>query len=402
MKKIKNALLIFIFFLIQSSNCLATTPETYNVSSAGGSSKFLFLLIGLILVGLVLFVGYKMDNIEETQKRKRKYNKIKNKEDVEDAYRDMFSSKEVIKDDTFTYDEIKEKKLNENSFEDSIIPKENITSEPNIEVEENIDDELMEQLLTESVIEEEERKIEHPELDNISKIFNENAVMNENVKNNYNLGVKGYDFNEEDLDLDDLESTIKEANIKKYTRKKKKEVNNSNVKKYTRKRKPVKEKTKPKRYTRKVVSDTIFEEVEDDEKIDIIDEIDNLDTTNDFNFKFLDISDFSDENNTNINEEKEIVEEKPKVKRGRKPKEKTDNKNVNIESLPKSGRGRKPKSSSTKTKASKKKTITKKAEKKEEPKKRGRKPKVLTEEEELRNAIEMLPKSRRGRKPKAK
>lgn len=394
MKKFKNALLIFIFFLIQSSDSLATTPETYNVSNPGGSSKFLFLLIGLILVGLVLFVGYKMDNLEEKEKRKKKYKKINNKEEIEDTYNDMFSSNEVIKDDSFTYDETKEK-------EDSLIEEhiDDTNSEENI-TEEDIDDALMEQLLTEEdLIEEkpEDKKIENPELDNIAKIFNENTV-NAEENEEINIGVKGYDYGEEDFDLFDLETTIKEANIKRYTRKKKKEVDTSNVKRYTRKKKQSEEKTKPKRYTRKIVSDSIFNDIKE-EKLDIIDEIDNLDSVLDY--KFLNLEDFDEEEK----QDEVKTESKPKSKRGRKPKSETKgsaDKEVDIKALPKSGRGRKSKSSTTKTKDSKKKTVTKKAEKKEEPKKRGRKPKVLTEEEELRNAIEMLPKSRRGRKPKAK
>ena len=86
-------------------------------------------------------------------------------------------------------------------------------------------------------IEPSEPIIHNTELDAISNIFNQ-----EIKKDDLNIKVKGYDFNlDDDIELLDIEESIKKANIKRYTRKKDKiekkdKKENKNVlKHYTRK-----------------------------------------------------------------------------------------------------------------------------------------------------------------------
>lgn len=358
MKKLKNLIIIFILFIIHANISYGTVAEKYTVSKAKNNGKMLFLLIGLALICMVLFLGYKMDKMEETIDRKKKYKKEK-KEII-------LSERDIIENDDEKISEIEMDKADEyNNQLENIIEKED-----------------------ESV---EERKIENQELDLISNIFN-------NKDNDIKISVKGYDYDlENDIDLVDIENTIKAANIKKYTRKKDlKEVKENNeekfeettIKHYTRKINTDTKEKKTKRYTRKIQksddiddnTDVILEDIIDNQ-IESTNKTNNVDENN-FLDKIVDLDIIKEESET---------QSKPKSKRGRKPKKETESKDKEIEELPKSKRGRKPKAE----------TKDKKVE--EKPKaKRGRKPKIKTEEEELRQAIEMLPKSRRGRKPKAK
>ena len=350
MKKLKRLLIVFILFIIHANINYCEVAEKYAVSKTKSNGKMLFLLIGLVLISMVLFLGYKMDKMEENIDRKKKY--TKNKEVRKSYDNDIIENDEIANYENNTEDE-------EKSVE--------IIDEFNNNIE-SID---------ENVEETTERKIESEKLNLVSNVFNKKE---DDIKN---ISVKGYDYDfENDTDLLDIENTIKAANIKRYTRKKdnKDEVKSDNVvKHYTRKIDNGKKENKPKRYTRKI------QVAEDTNNLDItledIIEVNNVDEIDENNFlsKIVDLGD--DEKETTD------IDIKTKSRRGRKPK--TESKK--IEELPKSKRGRKPKT-----------------EKKDTPKeektksKRGRKPKVKTEEEELRQVIEMLPKSRRGRKPKAK
>ena len=452
MKKFKNLIIFFILFIIHANINYGTEIENYTITRAKSNGKMLFLLIGLVLISIVLFLGYKMDKMEENINRKKKYRKEEKKSYI--PFTSISQKNKKNDDELFFYDElanhnnkndnnqveiIKESENDESSYNMDIIEKDkelDFTDKVDIISNETTDD--VQEIFEDNY---KERKIENQELDVISNIFNK---KDEDI----NLFVKGYDYNlEDDLDLLDLEKTIKAANIKKYTRKKVTNGDNIEenkvvvepetvVKHYTRKiGNGLNEKNdkKPKRYTRKIIVENnvessidkkeSFSELynnleqyleEPDEKINNSSSIDNntkTDNIDEMNFlsKIVDLDsiddndiDFDIKQSFNISEKeeddivKETIEEKPKSKRGRKPKVKKDEDLT--EELPKSKRGRKPKTEKD-SKTKERKTT----DKEEKPKaKRGRKPKIKTEEEELRQAIEMLPKSRRGRKPKTK
>ena len=458
MKKIKNLIIFFILFIIHANINYGVEIENYEVTRAKSNGKMIFLLIGLVLISIVLFLGYKMDKMEENINRKKKYRKEEKR-----SYNPFsFISQKSKKDDyeLFAYDELASQNnkngneqvemIGESAAGDNLYNIDLVEKNENIEFEDKKDivsNEIINNSQEKSVEDDKERKIENQELDVISNIF---SKKDENI----NILVKGYDYNlEDDLDLLDIENTIKAANIKKYTRKKvtkddniekkeKVEEPKAIVKHYTRKignslnkknNKNDKNDKKTKRYTRKIIVennvDSLIEKEEssselnnvleqyleepdkkiNDSSIDSNVENDNIDEMT-FLSKIVDLEsiddneiDFKINQSSNLLEEqneddiaKNTKEEKSKIKRGRKPK--VENEGESIDKLPKSKRGRKPKTEKD-SKIKEKKTTNKE----EKPKaKRGRKPKIKTEEEELRQAIEMLPKSRRGRKPKTK
>ena len=75
MKKARNFFIIFILLVIKVNNAYATSSGNYTVSKTKNNGKILFLLIGLVLIGMVLFLGYKMDKFEEKSARKKRINK---------------------------------------------------------------------------------------------------------------------------------------------------------------------------------------------------------------------------------------------------------------------------------------------------------------------------------------
>ena len=424
MKKVKKLFIIFTLLVIKFNINYATVTGNYTVSKTKSNGKTLFLLIGLVLIGMVLFLGYKMDKFEESSNRKKKYKKIEEKKDSIKYNISNLSSKIIDKKEEFVskINNFKNKEETEtiktNQSRDIIEYDEDDYTENNIETDDNSNYSNNEE-------KDEEPKIQSYELDVISNIFNKKMNNDINKDDEINLKVKGYDFDiNDDIELLDIEESIKEANIKKFTRKKEKKAKNP-LKRYTRKivkeneqeETDIKPKNKTKRYTRKIIKDEntnsndyfvtskndITVNTEDDEKTDDIDfmnKIIDLGILNDINEKELDKNNISDkEELVNESHENNVIK---KSGRGRKPKssklEKDDikeNKNNTKEKNDKK----------TKTKKEEK-SKTKKTEKKETKKvkttetKRGRKPKVITEEEELRQVVEMLPKSRRGRKPK--
>ena len=438
MKKLKSIVILFILLVIRVNINYATVSGNYTVSKTKSNGKVLFLLIGFVLIGMVLFLGYKMDKLEETNNRKKKYkkdedNKIKEKllsfKGIIINFINKQKEKKQYEPETFVYDELENKDETEDTLESRDIIEYDDDDLPN-------NGDLYE-----------EPKIQNKELDMISNIFNKADNEDE-----IDIKVKGYDYgSDDDFDLLDLEASIKEANIKKYTRKKKEKKSKNATKRYTRKivkdqseeinnssvEEDIKER-KPKRYTRKIISEefeinntetkkveSILKEEENIEKSISMEE--NTDNTDDVDFlnKIIDLGILKDideldkkrmHNKTNngenevhdsgvLNKEKKLedkTKESTEVKiaksrRGRKPKD------VKIENDEKKS-SKKDSTKVSKTKKENKtneKKKTKKNNKENTPEvKRGRKPKIITEEEELRQVIEMLPKSRRGRKPK--
>ncbi len=72
MKKTKILSTIFTFGVVLNNNiCLATTEGKLSIEEKG-IDKIFFLLIGLALLGLVLFLGYKIDDSSENKHKEKK------------------------------------------------------------------------------------------------------------------------------------------------------------------------------------------------------------------------------------------------------------------------------------------------------------------------------------------
>ena len=171
MKKIKESFMIFIFFIIINNNNYATVSGEYVPSKTSGSTKVLFFLIGFILVSLVLFIGYKLDKMEDEQKRKNKYKKHnKNEEDVYDS---IFSSKKYENSNKLSqFNDLK-------NDEDDVIENIDINDESIKDLINdyiNEEDSNIEQDETRKDIDITEMKVENPELDNISEIFDTTVI----------------------------------------------------------------------------------------------------------------------------------------------------------------------------------------------------------------------------------
>ena len=280
MKILKKALLIFYMLLLGANNAYASTNSTYVENESSGFGKFVLLVIAFALVGLVLLLGYKMDKSELAQKRKDKIIKNRN-EKINDIYSEIYTShnknsekenkieknketkevnEEIIKEDPKKENNIEiEEKLEKNIV---TIKFENIVENDNIEenkinekneIIENKKENNIEGLKTTSdTVIISTPKIENNKVMDSTMLFDSNLVKNndlikENPLNNYE-SVKGYDYEEDDFELLELEKTIKEANIKRYTRKKENKPK-GNVKRYTRKKVIIENdtKVKPKR-----------------------------------------------------------------------------------------------------------------------------------------------------------
>lgn len=178
-KKFKKSFMSLILFLMYANNIYATTTGTYTVSENGsGIGKIILLLVGVLLVSLVLFAGYVMDKNENTKKEREKFiKKHKEKENSE-------SDTEIEKDDYEDYDEEDDSE----NYEDE---------EDEILIRDNSYNDVAENLM------------------NSTMIFNSTELKIEEKNENT---VKGYDYEEDDLS--EIESMIKAANIKRYTRKK--------------------------------------------------------------------------------------------------------------------------------------------------------------------------------------
>lgn len=283
MKKVKMFFLILINIMFFCTNEIyATTTGTYVPSTSTGIEKFILIGIGILAVSFVLFIGYKMDKREENKKRREKFIQNNNNEKKviqENKLEDNCNEKYVEEDeegyeedDEESYVEEKEELTTEINEEDIDVEdileeyeEEYIESETNEEAhiaEEYVENEVDEEYIEEQSEDEEfvrtNRNID--EMINVLGSSDSTMVFNSQLLRDENIGkVKGYDY--EDYDLLELESTIKDANIKKYVRNKeaeellKKRRNHKNsTKRYTRRKEKKEEpKNTVKRYTRKKV-----------------------------------------------------------------------------------------------------------------------------------------------------
>jgi len=275
-KKFKKSFMSLILFLMYANNIYATTTGTYTVSENGsGIGKIILLLVGVLLVSLVLFAGYVMDKNENTKKEREKFiKKHKEKENSE-------SDTEIEKDDYEDYDEEEDSEEdnkedneddenNSDELEDEnyYTQRINLTTEYDKEEEDSIESlndlerNLIEKYIDEDDLEDTEESDEEVDEDELENSFedsnkdyddNNEEDDSENYEdeedeilirdNSYNdvaenlmnstmifnstelkieekneNTVKGYDYEEDDLS--EIESMIKAANIKRYTRKK--------------------------------------------------------------------------------------------------------------------------------------------------------------------------------------
>lgn len=385
----KNVRIFFVtlisLLLLYSNKVYATTEGTYVPEQGNGIEKIILIGIGVLAVILVLFIGYKMDKSEENKKRREKFIKDNRKDESKedkDLYSAIYNTINLEDDDLseniedYEDDESKNTKMeeteeiqnfeidNENDdYED--IYKEINSAYTDDEIEENFynkeDEENIYEKKNENIAEQENESLEEPEEieelsvksnENIEKMISvfENAdstmVFNSqelkaNNEEKFNI-VKGYDYEEDDDDLLELESTIKAANIKKFKRKKQSEIKEekSNVKRYTRKKKKEeKPKSNVKRYTRKkpIVQNEIIEKKEQ--------EIENNQNT-----EVLDMNAEETLEKKLLGKMEEIIEEK---------QENVEEENIE-KPKPKRGRPRKTDSTKTKKTSTSKKTTTKK------------------------------------------
>ena len=263
-----------ILFLMYANNIYATTTGTYTVSeNSSGIGKIVLLFIGVLLVSLVLFAGYIMDKNENTKKERERFiKKHKEKEDLEndneiktaeDKYEDYDSEENDDYEDDGEDEDYEDDSEDENYYTQKI----NLTSEYDKEEEDSIESlnelerNLIEKYIDEDDLEENRianEEIEDNQLDNNNLKNNEEKYTEEDndtedfedddddeilIKDNsfnevadnlmnstmiFNTSdlkeernentVKGYDYEEDDLS--EIESMIKAANIKRYTRKK--------------------------------------------------------------------------------------------------------------------------------------------------------------------------------------
>lgn len=340
MKILKKALISLSIILLNTTNVYATTTGTYVAETDSGVGKFFLLLVAIGLVALVLFVGYKMDKNEAQEKRKEKIIKQRDN-DINDINSKIYSSydnkaKEYNNLDEVEVDDDEYAEMPEVNFapETEVYFKETETEEINEEIEEadtSDDDEIdaysslkneisdvMEEDEDDGYDEEEDVyesedfgetqviSLEEEEEKSVSdstmvfdvgplKDIDVNMDVEEKIINKIS-DVKGYDYEDNDLELMDLEQTIAEANIKKYKRDKNQEIikvkrqpkktektkkeekskkTDNNVKKYTR-RKNEKEtekeqkiekvsENKVKRYTAKKSSTKVSKKEENEE-----------------------------------------------------------------------------------------------------------------------------------------
>lgn len=220
MKKIKKLFFSLILFLFYANITNATTKGTYVVKE-NNTGKELLVGIGVALIVLVIILGYQLDKKDEIKKRRKRYDKAEdnsNNEDYEDDIQYLedikVENKNTVTDDTV--------KINYAE----LIKLENEVKQP----DENETEEYYNYIKKEEVIEKEEPKsaMDSTMIINVpNKPFKEKEVVEE-TEDAYELDI------DNDLELLELEKAIKAANIKRYTRKKKKEV--KKVKKYTRKK----------------------------------------------------------------------------------------------------------------------------------------------------------------------
>ena len=228
MRMFKKTLISLSMLILYANNAYATTTGTYVPSGNSGMGKFLLLILAVALVALVLFLGYKLDKNEASQKRKEKIIKKRN-EDINDMYSDIYKS---------------HKDEEEKVEEKVVVKKEYKKVEEPVEVIEEYDD------ITDDGLEEVEEYDEEDEENDFGStqviqtvkeeikpsdstmVFDTTQVKElENMIDKFS-DVKDYEYEETDDELLELEQTIADANVKKYTRKK--QLKKKPTKKYTR------------------------------------------------------------------------------------------------------------------------------------------------------------------------
>lgn len=300
MKIIKKVLMTAMLFSIYTNSIYATTTGIYVAKESTGVNKVILLLVGVGLVSLVLFLGYKLDKNEASEERKEKFNK--KERDLEDVYESVYTSKtdisreldkiaisdediDIIDDNMILEDEeslltdaaiaeelekmaiedaIKEAKYNlENDLEVEEDDEEDYDEEDDDETEiededEEDDDDVVTYNPTDVIIDDEKPRgmyIGGKGASNSTMVFETDKLRKIEEKLNRTVD---YD-QEDDLDLSELEGTIKAANIKKYTRKKPAKKENKKVKEN-------KKDENVKRFTRKKVKQIVEEVVEEVKK----------------------------------------------------------------------------------------------------------------------------------------
>lgn len=293
MKIIKKVLMTAMLFSIYTNNIFATTTGSYVAKESTSVNKVILLLVGVGLVSLVLFLGYKLDKNEASEERKEKFNK--KERDLEDVYDSVYTSKtdisreldkiaiseedlDIIDDnDIFEEEEsllteaaiaeelekmaieeaIKEAEYNlENDLE--VEEDDDVEDEDEDEEDEDDEEEVITYNPTDVVIDDEKPRgmyIGGKGASNSTMVFETDKLRKIEEKLNRTVDYE----QEDDLDLSELEGTIKAANIKKYTRKKP-------VKKESKKAKDNKKDENVKRFTRKKVKPIVEEVVEEVKK----------------------------------------------------------------------------------------------------------------------------------------
>ena len=291
MKILKKALISLSIILFNTTKAYATTAETYVAETGSGIGKFFLFLVAIGLVALVLFIGYKMDKNEAQEKRKEKIRKQRD----DDVYSKIYTSYDNKKTEVEDEEEVEElpeinfapkteeyfkNSLNESTQKIDIVNEKEIDTynslKPDVQkVEEKIVyEEVEEDGYTEEedvyesedfgetqvIFNEEDSNDEDEETFNSTMVFNSSPINNLNIDmdveekiTNKISDVKGYDYEDDDSELLDLEQAIAEANIKKYTRDKNQEMIKAKrvPKKKEEKKETKKESSSEKKYTRK-------------------------------------------------------------------------------------------------------------------------------------------------------
>ena len=293
MKKITKKFLFIFILLFYSNNTYATTNGSYSVENTGISivGKIVLFLIAIILIALVLFLSYKMDKNEMSNKRKEKI--INNKKKNENLKSNPEIKEEVYKFDSLKNDYLEESETNNDVFEaEDIVDTDNLLDEYISDLEDITElDKIVENIKNDNTKDDIDHADIEDELTYHETLANEeiyNNIENEIEKNDekeiyYNENTKNLDeftmvFNssslknkekedDEDDELEEIEEIIAKANIKKYTRNKKNNSifnlaqkskkytsTNNSSKRYTRKKESKLIKKESKRYTRKKVN----------------------------------------------------------------------------------------------------------------------------------------------------
>ena len=235
MKILKKALISLSIILFNATNVYATTKGTYVPESDSGFGKFFLLMLAVSLVALVLFIGYKMHKNEVQEKRKEQIKK--QRDDVYSKIYTSYDNKKVeIEEEKEELPEINFAPKTEEYFK---TPSNDLTQKIDV-VDEKEDKIVYEEVEEDGYTEEEDVyesedfgetqviDIDEDDEDNDDMPSDSTMVFDTNPINNLDLNmdvegkiinkisdVKGYDYEDNDMDLLELEQTIAEANVKK-------------------------------------------------------------------------------------------------------------------------------------------------------------------------------------------